>query len=417
MQKLIINGPCGVKGETYIQGAKNSVLPILAATILVKGESIIKNCPDILDVHTSLEILNYLGCKTNFTNFTITVNSENISKHDIPEFLMRKMRSSIIFLGALISRTGHAKLTLPGGCELGPRPIDMHISSLRQLGVFIEESHGEINCKIKRKLVGTNITLTFPSVGTTENIMLAAASCAGQTIINNAAREPEIVDLAAFMNKLGAKIYGAGGNQIIIDGSQKFTQTEHTIIPDRIVATTLMATAAATGSSIILKKIDPSLLYSSISIFEEAGCYIQIIDKNILKITSPEKLQSVKKIRTMPYPGFPTDNQAPVMAMLATAYGTSIFVETIFESRFKHICELSRLGAKIKTEGNVAIVEGTSKLSGANVKATDLRGAAALLVAGLAAEGQTTISDLEHFLRGYEWNKIQPILSSNVKYL
>lgn len=401
MQNIVIQGPCQLSGEVVVQGAKNSVLPILAASILSHGECIIKNCPNILDVQTSIEILNYLGCKTKFENSTLLVNSEIILKNEIPEHLMRRMRSSIIFLGALVARTGGAELTFPGGCNLGPRPIDIHLSSLQQLGVSIDNIHGALECKILDKIVGTDIVLPFPSVGATENIILASSMCKGTTTIENAAREPEISDLANFLNSMGAKIKGAGSSKITIEGVNKFHHSEYSVIPDRIVSITLMAGAAATGGNLILKKIDPNLIKSTFPIFEEAGCLIKTYE-NSLEVRAPKNLKSVKEIRTMPYPGFPTDAQAPVMAMLSKSAGTSVFIETIFENRFKHTEELAKLGAKIKVNGNVAVVEGVENLFGAKIRAHDLRGAAALVIAGLASHGKTTIEGAEYFLRGYD---------------
>jgi UDP-N-acetylglucosamine 1-carboxyvinyltransferase len=410
VQKLIIEGVHQLEGEIKIQGAKNSVLPILAASLLCGEKCVVGNCPKILDVDISLKIIEYLGCKTKFADSKLTIDSSNLSKNEIPESLMRKMRSSIIFLGALIARTGRAKLTLPGGCELGPRPIDMHLEGLRQLGVKITESHGIIECSVMKKLKGCNIVLSFPSVGATENLMITASACEGKTTISNAAREPEIVDLAAFLNKMGANVSGAGSSTITIEGTKKFYTIEHSIIPDRIAAITYMAAAAVTGSKLTLREIPREIINSAISIFEESGCAIKEYEKNVLNIISPERLQSVKTVRTMPYPGFPTDAQAIIMAMTTMSFGTSVFVETIFESRFKHVSELMRLGADIKVEGKVAIVEGVKRLSGANVTATDLRGSAALVVAALAAEGETAISNLTHLDRGYE--DIEKILKS-----
>lgn len=400
----MINGPLKVSGEFDVQGSKNSILPILASTILSNGECIIKNCPDIIDVHTSLEILNYLGCKTKFENSTITVNSEYISKNEIPERLMRKMRSSIIFLGVLIARTGRAKVSFPGGCELGPRPIDLHLSALQQLGVSVNNVHGNLECKIIDKIIGANIVLPFPSVGATENILLVSSICEGTTIIENAAREPEIIDLASFLVKIGAKIQNAGNSRIIVNGVKKFYSAEHTVIPDRIVSITILSAAAATGGHLIIKNMNSEYISSTIPIFEESGCIIKS-KKSQIELISPERLYSVKEIRTMPYPGFPTDAQAIIMAMLATSIGTSVFIETIFENRFKHIEELVKLGAKIKSNGNIAVLDGTQCLFGAKVQANDLRGAAALLIAGLSAHGETVISGMEYFLRGYDLNK------------
>ena len=402
MSKLIIEGSRRLRGSIKVQGSKNSILPILAATVICKDECVIHNCPDILDVRVTKRILDYLGCKTSFENNTFIVNSRNILKNDIPDFLMREMRSSIIFLGSLISGVGNAKLSLPGGCELGPRPIDIHLDGLRQLGMRITESHGVLECDSGKGLIGCNIAFSFPSVGATENLILAAVTAKGTTVITNAAKEPEIIDLIDFLNKCGAKIKCSHEGTIIIKGVSKLHGTEHSIIPDRIVAITYMSAAAATASNIVIKNVAEEHISSVIPIFEEAGCIITFKDKNILEIDSPTRPYFNRIIRTMPYPGFPTDAQAPVMSMTAIADGTSIFVENIFSNRYKHVGELLRLGADIKVEDKVAIVEGVKKLSGAKVTAMDLRGAASLVVAGLSAEGVTEISGLRHIDRGYE---------------
>ena len=402
MPKLVIEGAKQLNGEIKIQGSKNSVLPILAATIICDDECIINNCPDLLDVYTSIEILKYLGCKIKFENSTLTVDPRSINRSDIPEYLMRKMRSSIIFLGALLSKSGNAKLSLPGGCELGPRPIDLHLDGLRQMGFIIYENHGYIECMSKYKLPGCNITLSFPSVGATENLILASVKSSGVTVINNVAREPEICDLINFLNKCGAKIKGAGESTLLIEGVESLHSAQHSIIPDRIVATTYMSAAAITGGTLLLKNVSVKELDSVIPIFEEAGCLINKKSESQLYIEAPSRLYPNKLIRTMPYPGFPTDSQPLIMAMASVANGTSVFVENIFENRYKHVGELLRLGADIKIEGKVAIVEGVKRLSGANVTSTDLRGAAALVISGLAAEGITTISDVHHIDRGYE---------------
>lgn len=401
MSSLVVFGRYNLDEEISVQGAKNSVLPILASSILSRGECIIKNCPNILDVHTSLEILNYLGCKTKFEKSTICVNSENISKNEIPDHLMRKMRSSIIFMGALIARTGRAKLSLPGGCELGPRPIDMHISSMKQLGISIKMEHGELECKIADKIVGTNISLPFPSVGATENIILASSICEGTTTINNASCEPEVVDLINFMNKIGARIHGGGSGKITIEGVKKFSSCEHKIIPDRIVATTILGIASSTKNTVTLRNINTEHMNAPISVFEEMGCKIEKSQDSI-KITSPERLLPVKEVRSTPYPGFPTDAIPIIMSCLCTADGVSVIVENIFKNRFRHVEELCRFGAKIKTEGNIAIISGVPYFSGANVKAKDLRGAASLLIAALSSHGKSIISNVEFLLRGYD---------------
>ncbi len=402
MSELIIEGSRRLEGEIKIQGAKNSILPILAASIICKDECVIHNCPNISDVQVTIKVLEYLGCKTKFEGNTLTINSKGISKNDIPDFLMREMRSSIIFLGSLVAIMKKAKLSLPGGCELGPRPIDLHLEGLRQLGLTVNESHGILECEAVHGLRGCTITLSFPSVGATENLILAAVLASGTTTIKNAAREPEIIDLTDFLNKCGARITCYGDSSIIIEGVSKLHGTEHTVIPDRIVAITYMAACAATAGKLILSGISEESVSSAVPIFEEAGCIVKFSKDNSLKIDSPSRLCSNRLIRTMPYPGFPTDAQAPVMAMTTIADGTSMFVENIFSNRYKHVGELLRLGADIKVEDKVAIVDGVKRLSGAKVKAMDLRGAAALVVAGLSAEGKTVINGLSHLDRGYE---------------
>lgn len=402
MPKLVIEGGKSLRGEIKLQGAKNSVLPILAATILSEEESVIQNCPNLSDVAITIEILNFLGCKTRFDGENLVINPANLNKTSIPESYMRKMRSSIIFLGALVSRMGIAEISLPGGCELGPRPLDLHFSGLRQLGMIFEESHGKIRCNLGRRLLGNNIALSFPSVGATENLILAAVKSKGVTTITNAAREPEIQDLANYLNKCGAKITGAGEGIIKIEGVERLHGAKYKIIPDRIAAITYMTAAAVTSGDILIKKINLEHLNSVIPIFEESGCMIEIFNKENLRLIAPERLLSSAAIRTMPYPGFPTDAQPPIMAMLSVAEGSSMIIENIFESRYKHVGELLRLGADIKVEGRTALVNGVKGLSGAEVKAMDLRGAAALVVAGLCAEGTTKISGLRHIDRGYE---------------
>lgn len=402
VSKLIIEGSRRLRGDIKVQGSKNGILPILAACAICKDECVIHNCPDILDVRITKRILEHLGCKASFENNTFIVDSKNILKNDIPDFLMREMRSSIIFLGSLISAIGSVKLSLPGGCELGPRPIDIHLDGLRQLGMRITESHGVLECDRGKGLIGCNIAFSFPSVGATENLILAAVTAKGTTIITNAAKEPEIIDLINFLNKCGASIRYSHEGTIVINGVSRLHGAEHTVISDRIVAITYMSAAAATSSSIVIENVIEEHISSVIPIFEEAGCIIVFKEKNVLKIDSPTRPYFNRIIRTMPYPGFPTDAQAPIMSMTAVADGTSVFVENIFSNRYKHVGELLRLGADIKVEDKVAIVEGVKKLSGAKVTAMDLRGAASLVVAGLSAEGITEISGLKHIDRGYE---------------
>ncbi len=401
LEKLIINGGTPLCGELRLQGAKNSVLPILAASILCDGECCIENCPRLSDCDASINIIRYLGKNAYREDNCIIISGDKIARSDIPEEMMREMRSSITFLGAIIAKTGKAEVSLPGGCELGPRPIDIHISALRQMGVEISENHGLIQCRIRDKLKGNVIALPYPSVGATENIILAAVLAKGTTVISNAAREPEIVDLANFLTNCGAKIIGAGESTIIICGVEKLDGTYHRVIPDRIEAITYMSAIAATGGSGDILGVVPEHIRAVLPIFEEAGCELEAVDGR-LSITAPERLGAVKYIRTMPYPAFPTDAQAIVMAVMAQSEGTSVFVETVFSGRYKHVSELQRMGANIKTEDRVAVVSGIERLSGASVSATDLRGGAALIIAALAADGASEISNIYHIDRGYE---------------
>lgn len=401
MNDLIIEGGRRLSGEIDIQGAKNSSLPILAATLLSKGENIIHNCPRLSDVDAAVKILEYLGCAIRREGNTLLINSEHVSRWDIPEDLMREMRSSIVFLGAIIARMGKAYLSTPGGCELGPRPIDLHLSALERLGVQIDDEHGYLHCNVDRALTGTKIVLGFPSVGATENIILAGVLAEGTTVISNAAQEPEIIDLANFLNKCGAKILGAGKSTIVIEGVETLHPSEHRVIPDRIVAATYLCCGAVTQGEILLKRANPGDLESITPIFEQMGVTIRA-GTDSLYLKAPMPLKSVSSIRTMPYPGFPTDAQAPIMAALTVANGSSMFVENIFENRYKHVPELCRMGADIKVEGRVSVVNGVSHLTGATVHAEDLRGGAALVVAALRAQGQTVIKNTYHIDRGYE---------------
>ena len=401
MSKLIIEGGRRLKGEISVHGAKNSILPILAATLINRGQTVIHNCPDLRDVEISLKILRHLGCKAERSGSVVTVDSSDIVRCDIPDGLMREMRSSIIFLGAIIARTGEAQISAPGGCDLGPRPIDLHIKAFKRLGVTVKEEHGYLKCKADKRLTGSDIVLAFPSVGATENIMLAAAGAQGTTVIKGAAHEPEIVDLAKCLSAMGAKIIGAGESTVVIEGVDAFHDAEHSVIPDRIAAGTLLCAAAITGSEITLHNICMEHLTPVLPVFEEMGCIIRDYGDSCTCI-GPAKCRAVKLIKTMPYPGFPTDIQSPVMAVTTLAIGTSIFVESIFESRFRQVGELLRLGAKISVEGKIAVVEGASQLSGAQVEVCDLRGGAAMVVAGLAAQGITEISGIRLIDRGYE---------------
>ncbi len=402
MSKLLIDGGKILGGEVKVQGSKNSTLPILAASLLSKGESVFFGCPQLSDVDSSVKILRYLGCKVRRSGHILTVNTEGLSRDDIPEGLMRLMRSSIIYAGALLASTGKARLTFPGGCEIGPRPIDLHLSSFKRLGAEISERHGELIFKApKGGLKGSKIALSFPSVGATENIIIAATRAKGTTVITNAAREPEITDLADYLNACGACVEGAGEGTVVIEGRDNLTPANHGIIPDRIVAATLMSAAAVTGSDITLDGVIKSHLDAVIPCFEQAGCKVDF-EAQKMRIQAPERLKSLGFIRTTPYPGFPTDAQAPMMAVATVGDGISVFSENIFESRYKHIGEFIRLGADIKVEGKVAVVSGVKKLYSAPLCAKDLRGSAALAVAALTAEGTTEIDTTEYLERGYE---------------
>ena len=401
MEHIIVRGGNKLYGETSVQGSKNSSLPILAATVLVGGVSVIHNCPDLSDVRAAVSILEHLGCVVKRENNTLTVDSSTVSCYNIPDCLMREMRSSIVFLGSVLGRTGKAQLSSPGGCEIGLRPIDLHLSSLRSLGVTVDESHGEISCSLDKRITGGVVSLSFPSVGATENIMLACCLSQGRTVILNGAREPEIKDLADFLNACGGRISIGSHGTIIIDGVNKLHFAEHKVIPDRIAALTFMSAVAASEGEVTLRNVDTSAFMSVIPLFESMGCEIKD-RRDMLKITMTKRPEAVRDIRTMPYPGFPTDAQAPVMAVLTKAKGTSVIVENIFESRFKHVPELMRMGAKIKIEGKVALIDGSENLYAAAVTSPDLRGGAALIVAALGAVGETVIGGLSHIDRGYE---------------
>lgn len=408
MSKLVICGGHKMEGEIDVQGAKNAVLPILAAAILSDGKNIIYNCPDLSDVETTVSVLGNLGCRVKREGSSIEVDSSTISGYTIPDDLMRKMRSSIVFLGAIIAKCKKAEVSMPGGCEIGNRPIDLHLKALRQLGVEITESHGFIHCD-GGNMHPANIHLDFPSVGATENTMLAACNLEGTTVIENAAREPEIVDLEKFLNRMGAKVSGAGSDTVVIEGVHKLYGACHTIIPDRIVAATYLACAMASGGSIALKKADSSHMGAMLNVLRDMGAKIYT-DKDKIILLPAKNLKSIGTIKTMPYPGFPTDIQSPFMALCTQCYGASVFVENIFENRFQHIEELMRMGADIKTDGRVAVVMGKTELSGANVIAKELRGGAALVVAAICAEGVTEIENVKFIDRGYE--RIEKVLSS-----
>ena len=399
MYEYIIKGGKKLEGETYVSGSKNASLPILAATILSGKTTKLYNVPNIEDVKTTIQILEYLGCKVKKEKNKIIINSKNIKRKKIPEDLMRKLRSSVVLVGAILARFEEATFSYPGGCEIGARPIDLHLSSFKKLGVKIEENSGFIYCRCDR-IKSSELHLDFPSVGATENIILASVFADGGIILKNAAMEPEIVDLCNMLNKMGAKIKGAGTNEIRIIGVKNLNDVSYTIMPDRIEAGTLLVAAAVTGGKIKLNKVVSEHITPILYKLEECGCKLEIGQKTI-SLQAPTRLKSTT-IKTMPYPGFPTDMQAIFSTALMVAKGTSIIQENIFENRFKYVQELKRMGVKTQLQNNTLIITGIKKLQGANVESTDLRGGAALVIAGLAAKGTTHISKLEYLLRGYE---------------
>ncbi len=399
MQYYLVEGGKSLHGSIPISGAKNSVLPILAATLLTGGRTILHNCPDLRDVRSALEILEHLGCRTRRQGSDILVDSSGASQWDVPHALMREMRSSVIFLGPILARFGKARLSLPGGCEIGQRPIDLHLAALRRLGAEIREEGGDILCRAG-DLRGREIILSFPSVGATENAMLTACACAGVTRIINAAREPEIADLQAFLQKAGAEISGGGEGVITVSGGMPRRDVEHTILPDRIETATYLCAAAACGGEVTLTETQPEQVGTVLQCLSEAGCTVRTAGRSIT-LLAPERLGHIAQVRTMPYPGFPTDAQAPLMAAACTGQGASVFLETIFENRYRHVSELARMGADIRVSGRTALVNGTV-LHGAAVRCTDLRGGAALVIAALAARGESRIEAITHIDRGYE---------------
>jgi len=399
----IIQGGETLSGRIKVQGSKNSSLPILAATILNGRKNTICDVPKIKDIEVMTQILSYLGTNIVKKDNIIEIDSKNVNSFDVPEQLMREMRSSIVLMGALLGRFGRAKVSYPGGCEIGPRPIDLHLKGLSLMGVNFSEGHGFLYAKTNG-LKGADIHLDFPSVGATENLMLAGVLAKGTTIIRNVAKEPEVVDLQNFLNRMGAHIKGAGTDTIKIEGCQiqdLKSVNNYTIIPDRIAAGTYLVAAAITRGHILLTNVITEHLEPILAKLRETGCVINSSNGEIeLYVDKP--LVSLDSLRTLPYPGFPTDMQAPMMALLATVEGTSILTETIFENRFKHAQELRRMGANISINGNTAIIKGVRKLTGAIVEAKDLRAGAALILAALAAEGETVVEGACHVERGYE---------------
>lgn len=403
MEKLIIKGGHPLRGRVKISGAKNAVLPIIAATLLgEKQPSRLDEVPALDDVGTIAEVIQALGVKARFDAAAnqFWVDSADITEYEAPYDLVRKMRASFLIMGPLLARCGRAKISLPGGCAIGTRPIDLHLKGFEALGAEIEIGHGYIDAKATEGLKGARIYLDFPSVGATENIIMAASMAAGQTVLENPAQEPEIIDLANFLNAMGAKIRGAGTNVIKIEGVEKLTGADYTVIPDRIEAGTYMVAAAMTRGDVYIENAISEHLKPVIAKLKEAGVTIEEhVDGIRVKC---DGLTKAVDIKTMPYPGFPTDMQAQFMAMLAVSEGTGLVTETVFENRFMHVDELKRMGANIKIDGRTSVVEGVETLTGCQVKATDLRAGAAMVLAGLIAEGETQIGYIHHIDRGYD---------------
>lgn len=400
MSRFIIKGGNRIDGKLRVSGAKNSVLPIFAASIISGKVSIIHDCPILKDVEIMIEMLRQLGCEIKIEGHTVIIDSSGELKYEVSDSLVRKMRSSVVLLGALIARLKKAKICFPGGCDIGIRPIDLHLKGLEKLGVLVEEDKGIINC-VANELKGADIHLDYPSVGATENILLASIYAKGKTIIRNAAKEPEIYDLQEYLNSIGAKVSGAGTSEITIEGVDNLDNGEHTIIPDRIVAGTFLTAAAATGGKIELDNVNIEHLQPIVAKLRESGSTIYE-NGNKIYLIGPKENNAIDIIRTLPYPGFPTDMQAPIMSLLVKAKGTSTVIETIFENRFKHVEDLICMGANIRVYGRVAIINGKKNIVGKEVTAKDLRGGAALIIAGLSAEGITIVDGVEHIDRGYE---------------
>lgn len=399
MKGYRIVGGLPLAGRLKIQGAKNSVLPILCAAVLARGESIIHHCPELSDVTATLGILRLLGCRVTREGGTVRIDASMLSGCTIPDQLMGGLRSSVIFLGALLSRYGEAQLAYPGGCRLGPRPIDLHLASLRALGASILEEGGRLLCRWEKRQ-GSEICLSIPSVGATENAMLAAVGCPGTTVIVGAAREPEIEDLQNFLCAMGACVEGAGSSVIRVIGGQPLHPAEYTVMGDRMAAATYLCAVGAAGGCVTLTGVEPEHLTAVLSVLEEAGADLHT-KMGEISIACAAPLNSVHPIRTAPYPGFPTDAQAPVMAALSGGTGTTMLVENMFLSRYGHVGELIRMGADIQVDGRVAVVTGR-RLQGAVVQGTDLRGTAALVIAALGAKGESRVLGVPYILRGYE---------------
>ncbi len=400
MSKLIISGGARLEGEISVQGAKNAALPIFAAALLTEEPVVIYNWPAISDVYYMLSILEHIGAHVAYEKDKLVIDTRRAKRWEMPDKLAKEIRSSIFMMGPILARFRMARFTYPGGCEIGSRPIDLHLQGLKCLGVHITEAGGHIMCEGKG-LKGGDVHLDYPSVGATENLMMASALASGSTVIRNAAREPEIIELQDVINQMGGDVKGAGTSNILIEGKSKLNGFTYRCIPDRIAAGTFMVAAAVTRGKITLKNVIPEHLYAISAKLREAGAQIGMYE-DAVTIQCPERLKEMHLIETGPYPGFPTDLQAPMCTAASVAKGTSIIAESVFDNRFKHVPELLRMGANIVIKNNVAIIKGVEKLHGADVKTTDLRGGAALVLAGLCAEGTTIIEQARIIDRGYE---------------
>lgn len=400
MSRIIVAGGSPLCGELRVPGAKNAALPILAAALLAQYPVRLLGCPHLSDVQNMIELLRSLGCTIWWEQDVLCIDPCDAQCHEMPEHLSKALRSSIFLLGPMIGKFKRATATFPGGCDIGMRPIDLHIAALCALGVRIDESHGTIHCD-GHNLTGAHIHLDYPSVGATENAMMAAVAAQGETVIQNAAREPEIVDLQNFLCKMGFSVHGAGSSAISIQGGCKPQRVEHRIMADRIVAGTYLCAAAITGGDVCMRGIAPEHLGSVVSKLRECGCEIEA-GVDYLRAKGPVRPKELKRVETMPHPGFPTDMQAQIFALCTVADGTSMIVENVFENRFKHASELARMGGESSINGRIAVIRGVKRLTGARVDAWDLRGGAALILAGLRAEGETIVQGAAHIDRGYE---------------
>jgi len=399
LEKMVIRGGIPLTGSVSVNGSKNAALPVIISSIMAPGVSRYRLVPDLMDIHTTKDLLAALGAEVRSDGDALVVDSGPIKSHEASWELVRKMRASFLVMGALITRFQRARVSLPGGCMLGIRPVDQHLKGFTALGVSITEEHGIVIAEAKR-LRGNRVVFDFPTVGATENVMMAAAAAKGETVIENAAREPEILDLARALINMGAVIEGAGEETIHIQGVDSFSPIEHTIIPDRIEAGTFLLAAAITGGSALLRNYPFGILTAVEEKLKECGVKLKETPEG-MKVTGPKRPQN-SDFHTLPYPGFPTDLQAPFTSFLSLASGTSIVTENIFEQRFAHIPELVRLGADISIDGRTAVIRGVKKLSGAKVMSSDLRNSAALILAGLAAENTTEVYRIYHLDRGYE---------------